>query len=170
MTGQQIRFAERREIPQREQFRWKPVPELEERIAQGICPICEKPRDEWLRRHAGRCCTPECRYEYYRRTGTWWETLRFEVAEAAGYRCAQCDRDCRKVIFGRSWYDGVVDHIVPIALGGDEFDRANLQLLCPDCNRAKTRVDIAAIAAVRRENKRIIPGQTVLGFAESEQK
>lgn len=160
-----IRFAERREIPQREQFRWDPVPELEERIARGICPICETPREQWPRKHHGRCCTPECNREYYRRTGTWWEIVRFEVAEAAGYRCATCGRDCRQVVFGK-WYTGAVDHIVPIALGGDEFDRANLQLLCEDCNRTKTRNDMARIAEVRRWNKRVGPGQTILDIDE----
>ena len=30
-----------------------------------------------------------------------------------------------------------VDHIVPITKGGDEWDLANLELACPDCNRQK---------------------------------
>lgn len=36
----------------------------------------------------------------------------------------------------------VIDHIVPIAQGGRQFDRANLQLLCSECNKRKTREDL----------------------------
>jgi 5-methylcytosine-specific restriction endonuclease McrA len=154
-------YAERREIPQREQFRWEPVPELEERIARGVCPICEKARDQWPRKHHGKFCTHECRIEYLKRTLTSWEWIRYEVAEAAGYTCAACGRDCRNRRV--PWkYDGTVDHIVPIALGGGEFDRANLQLLCTDCDRTKTRNDMARIAERRRWNKCVGPGQTVI--------
>jgi len=36
----------------------------------------------------------------------------------------------------------VVDHIVPISQGGRQFDRTNLQLLCSECNKRKTRQDL----------------------------
>ena len=44
-----------------------------------------------------------------------------------------------------------VDHIVPVALGGDVVGFDNHQVLCYDCHKEKTKVDIGQIAAARRE-------------------
>ena len=38
----------------------------------------------------------------------------------------------------------VVDHIVPIKLGGERFERSNLQGLCVPCHNAKTASETAA--------------------------
>ena len=38
----------------------------------------------------------------------------------------------------------VVDHIVPIKLGGARFERSNLQGLCVPCHNAKTASETAA--------------------------
>jgi len=43
----------------------------------------------------------------------------------------------------------VVDHIIPIALGGKEFNLNNLQTLCEDCNKEKTAIDIMKINIYR---------------------
>lgn len=167
VTGQEIRFAERREIEKRSGFAFTVVPEFEERKKRGVCPVCEKPKEEWPRKHTGYCCTKECRAAYLERTVFWWEDYRYRAARAADYKCARCGIDCRDPKY--AWnYIGTVDHIVPIALGGDEFDLANLQLLCKACDRKKTKDDMATIAAVRREIKRIQPGQTILGLDSGE--
>lgn len=50
-------------------------------------------------------------------------------------------------------YGWVVDHIIPIALGGPQFQESNLQLLCPDCNKIKTANDMKDIARQRRLEK-----------------
>lgn len=42
------------------------------------------------------------------------------------------------------------DHIKPIALGGDEFDINNVQTLCPDCNKIKTKKDMGLIAFAKK--------------------
>lgn len=50
----------------------------------------------------------------------------------------------------------VGDHIVPIALGGKEFDIDNVQTLCKKCNKEKTAQDMKDIAEYRKllkENK-----------------
>jgi len=47
----------------------------------------------------------------------------------------------------------VVDHIEPIALGGDEWDINNLQTLCLKCNKIKTSQDQTKIAKQRRIEK-----------------
>lgn len=58
--------------------------------------------------------------------------LRFKVLERDGYKCRACGRNPRD-------HDVVlhIDHIMPIAKGGKtELD--NLQVLCSDCNIAKS--------------------------------
>lgn len=49
----------------------------------------------------------------------------------------------------------IADHIIPIALGGDEFDLDNVQLLCEVCNKKKTAKDQQAIGKKRKLIKRV---------------
>ena len=46
--------------------------------------------------------------------------------------------------------DFIADHIIPIALGGAEFDTNNVQLLCEVCNKKKTKQDQGKIAKKRK--------------------
>ena len=46
--------------------------------------------------------------------------------------------------------DFIADHIIPIALGGAEFDPNNVQLLCEVCNKKKTKQDQGKIAKKRK--------------------
>ena len=39
----------------------------------------------------------------------------------------------------------VVDHIVPVKVGGERYDRANLQSLCVPCHNAKTSTERALV-------------------------
>ena len=58
------------------------------------------------------------------------------------------DRDrCRRC---GSQGEPEVDHIVPIADGGDPWDPENLQALCRRCHRAKTSAEASGRAARRR--------------------
>lgn len=61
----------------------------------------------------------------------------------------------------------VADHIIPIALGGPEFDLNNIQLLCEDCNKIKTAKDAANIARRRRDIKRGVNGCASLDSFQS---
>jgi len=61
-----------------------------------------------------------------------------------------------------AWYSSlkhkrsfVADHIIPVALGGPEFDLNNVQLLCEVCNKKKTAKDMANIGKRRRLIKRV---------------
>lgn len=47
----------------------------------------------------------------------------------------------------------IADHILPIALGGGEFDLDNIQTLCIECNKIKTKEDMIKISDNRRLNK-----------------
>ena len=62
-----------------------------------------------------------------------------------------CEKCGKKV--AREW-DLIADHIVPIALGGNHLgDESNIQLLCLDCNKEKTKKDMGNIARQKRINK-----------------
>lgn len=56
----------------------------------------------------------------------------------------------------------IADHILAIALGGDEWDINNIQTLCPDCNKIKTAKDAGKIAKLRDIEKKQSNGQTLL--------
>ena len=56
----------------------------------------------------------------------------------------------------------ILDHKVPIALGGAEFEEDNLQILCLDCNKKKTKYDFSEISKARKIEKILIPSQRAL--------
>jgi len=51
------------------------------------------------------------------------------------------------------------DHIIPIALGGDEWNLDNIQTLCIKCDKKKTKKDAKKIAKQRSIEKKLIKGQ-----------
>lgn len=53
-------------------------------------------------------------------------------------------------------YDLVVDHVIPISLGGKQTDEKNLWTLCLDCNWKKNCKDQSLIAQQKRFDKRTI--------------
>jgi len=63
----------------------------------------------------------------------------------------------------------ILDHISPIALGGEEFNESNLQILCLDCNKIKTQKDFAEIAKARRVEKIMYNGQKPLVVNKNEE-
>jgi 5-methylcytosine-specific restriction endonuclease McrA len=48
---------------------------------------------------------------------------------------------------------GRLDHRIPVALGGAS-ELSNLWILCDDCDRAKTRDDLALIRRIDRDLER----------------
>jgi 5-methylcytosine-specific restriction endonuclease McrA len=56
----------------------------------------------------------------------------------------------------------IADHILAIALNGEQWDINNLQTLCEQCNKEKTRKDARKIAALRRIEKKLVNGQKKL--------
>ena len=77
-------------------------------------------------------------------------------------KCANCGTTENKWSF-------ILDHITPIAIGGEEFEDDNLQLLCKECNAIKTKQDFKDIALARRKEKLEAKGQmTVENFFPKE--
>ena len=54
------------------------------------------------------------------------------ILDAQKHKCAVCRKSIK-----RGYH---IDHIKPLALGGDNFPR-NLQVLCPPCNHSKGKKD-----------------------------
>ena len=60
-----------------------------------------------------------------------WALTRRSVLMRDEFTCAQCQR----------WGDQV-DHLVPLAEGGEPYDLNNLQTLCSSCHGKKTRQEV----------------------------
>jgi 5-methylcytosine-specific restriction endonuclease McrA len=74
-----------------------------------------------------------------------WLHVKRQVRARARGRCESCGVE----LVGR----GIVDHVVPLALGGSST-MTNLQLLCVQCDAVKTRNDLDAMRR-HRENVRV---------------
>lgn len=59
-----------------------------------------------------------------------WQHVREVVYLRDGGRCMKCGKRLNKHNFH-------VDHIIPIAKGGDEWELSNLELSCQECNLKK---------------------------------
>jgi 5-methylcytosine-specific restriction endonuclease McrA len=85
--------------------------------------------------------------------GARWTRTANEVADRDGWRCVRCRRRVYRYEGGGSFPDSLhVDHVRPLALGGDPWDTRNCQTLCRDCNLAKgaRHVDYRWPARARR--------------------
>lgn len=87
-----------------------------------------------------------------------WIKFRAEVIRERGKKCQKCGYECEHPI---------LDHIKPIAIYGREFDKSNVQVLCPDCNRKKTSQDLSNISFM---NKRFTQFEIRENFKISEHK
>jgi hypothetical protein len=120
-----------------------------------------------------------------------WQELRNKALERDKWTCVKCGKQplekrplhyehSREHIQGLEFFKGffkennyewywwidtnqlIGDHIIPIALGGNEWDLENVQTLCLECNKIKTATDARDIAVIRRKEKNINKGQTFL--------
>jgi 5-methylcytosine-specific restriction endonuclease McrA len=72
-------------------------------------------------------------------------------------KCARCLKEIpksRPAIGRYPPHSFILDHIRPIAMGGDQWAPGNLQVLCARCNRIKTARDMGAIARWKRYHLR----------------
>jgi len=167
--------------------------EWKDRLARRDCPVCGKERKDFDGRHRGYqkpahykdptwyggtpCCSHDCTSTYWGLHKTWQQHRTKIFAERHGI-CAGCGYDLTKYpawdgdprlptskfIQGRDW---VLDHILPIALGGSMWDAVNHQILCDACNKVKTARDLNQIAAWKRMQATRLPDFTTI-MTESE--
>lgn len=118
--------------------------------------MCGLLKSEWKRRTDWRCCSTDCTTKLEKKT-VFWQNLRKEVFVRDKWSCVKCGYkptkqtyEC-KIIPDDSALIG--DHIIPIALGGNEWDKDNIQTLCLKCDKIKTKKDQGDIAKQRRIEK-----------------
>jgi 5-methylcytosine-specific restriction endonuclease McrA len=107
-----------------------------------VCKNC----GDWItdKRRTSYCCQ-NCADSFFRKCNH--SAMRTWLIFRRGAFCEKCGRASET----RSNYDLTLDHILPIALGGEQFgNESNLQLLCPTCNKEKTSRDISEIALQKR--------------------
>jgi len=143
-------------VIQREQHRIVMSKEYEDRIKAGCCPVCGKPKEEWKRRKDWTNCSTDCTEEYSKNVIYGWPEMRKKVIERDLHLCQYCKKTIGK------YETFVADHIIPIAIGGPQWDNNNLQTLCVDCNKVKTRMDHKTIARERAKERLIKRKQTTL--------
>jgi len=125
------------------------IPEYaRKRIENKECPTCGNPKSEWNRRKDWRCCSKKCtdKYEKDIVVKSWWVDIRRKAFKRDNFTCVQCG-------FKGDIINLIGDHIIPIAIGGEEFDVENVQTLCEKCNKIKTKKDHEKIAKQRRIEK-----------------
>jgi 5-methylcytosine-specific restriction endonuclease McrA len=126
------------EIPQRssgsvDQAYFPAKAELEKHRRPGFCMICQLPlvKDE---KNSGRKYHHDCWDRWFAqfRPPMLWADFRERALKRDHHTCVICGLKAgttRPDGFHVSFSEFVVDHIKPIALGGPEFDMANLQTL-----------------------------------------
>lgn len=96
-----------------------------------------------------RYCSDKCTHEFWTKHN--WGLLRQKMIIHSKFTCAKCgyhievEKDPSGRFESKYWdvvSEFIVDHIVPIFEGGEEFDEANLQVLCKECNKKKTKSDM----------------------------
>lgn len=90
-------------------------------------------------------CSDKCNMEFYKKHVTDWGVIREEVFKRDKYTCQDCGRKIEYIS------DLECDHIIPISLGGAEFDKDNLQTLCSDCHKKKTARDRGKLGKIVAE-------------------
>ena len=85
-------------------------------------------------------CSTKCMNEFNRNNS--WFFVRKDVLRRDEYTCSICDGKFRKGMLD-------VDHIIPVQMGGQLFDKKNLRTLCKMCHKAKNNLDRGALKEVR---------------------
>jgi len=108
----------------------------QEAINDDCCPACGLHKDNWKRTKRYTCCSKECTQFFYKHCieATSWQDLRFQIFKRDKHRC----QSCGKLL---DFHEFNCDHIQPIAAGGDMWDKNNLQTLCVECHKKKTKID-----------------------------
>jgi len=122
--------------------------EAQKRIMYGECPMCGKHKSKWNRRTDWLCCSKECSDKFYKEEQAIqdWSLIRVKAFQRDNYCCRMCGKK-------EDSFHLIGDHIIPIAIGGEEFNIDNVQTLCIQCNKIKTKQDAFVIAQRRRCEK-----------------
>jgi len=81
-------------------------------------------------------CSSSCMQEFFRDHK--WSLVREDILRRDGFRCSICLKKKRMGLLQ-------VDHIIPVRMGIDVFEKKNLRTLCKECHVAKSKLDRSAI-------------------------
>lgn len=100
---------------------------------KGLCPVCAKEKKDFepLRR---QYCSQNCA-DKYSDCFMSWSRMREIIFKRDGLKCKICN-----IEYTKKWLD--IDHIIPLISGGKMWDINNLQVLCKECHKKKTRTDL----------------------------
>jgi len=115
--------------------RYPRISDTEDRFDSSGNKLCRN-CDDLTRKGRRHYCSTRCMNEFNRNNS--WFFVRKDVLRRDNYRCSIC-----KTRYRKSQLD--VDHIIPIQMGGQFFDKLNLRTLCKDCHKAKTNLDREAL-------------------------
>ena len=137
------------EMVTREYRRYSNTPEERERLSRRACPICGCERSDFNPGNMNTiCCRPSCSAEYWGEQRPTVTEMRHLIHDEQEGMCAHCKKEIREFDAARClhiYHRYILDHIRPIAMGGDQWARENLQVLCVRCNRTKTARDMGNI-------------------------
>ena len=109
------------------------TPDQFDYLGNKLCRNCDRPVAA-QRRHY---CSEKCMDEFNRNHS--WHFVRKDVLRRDKYHCSICKKRFRKAYLD-------VDHIIPVQMGGQLFDKANLRTLCRECHKLKTKLDSEALS------------------------
>jgi len=115
----------------------------------GVCCYCGKPLPPKKRKWCGGACATE----YMHAEGYFYREVCIKQNKETFGRIT-CESCRARPVLDYDISDWVADHKIPLAIGGTH-DRDNLWMLCPACNRRKTRRDAGRIAKVRENDKKV---------------
>jgi 5-methylcytosine-specific restriction endonuclease McrA len=107
--------------------------------------VCLNCGERILQARRRKYCSTECANIFFRKHDH--PRMRAWLAMHCNWKCYKCGDDVKEGKY-------VLDHIIPIAIGGAEFDESNLQILCDRCNKEKTAQDSKLIAKQRDIEKK----------------
>lgn len=116
-------------------MRYPRISDTEEEFdAQGklLCRNC----NEIVPKNRRSYCSEACMLEFNRNNSWYW--VRKDVLRRDRYTCQICRKRMKKRFLD-------VDHIIPVQMGGQLFDKKNLRTLCKDCHKSKTKLDAEAL-------------------------
>lgn len=122
---------------------------------------CGKSKDQWEKNKYGNYQRRGyCSDEHYK---DWW----IRMDNTAFHRnkfLRNTPRLCNHCGIKTNYRE--MDHIIAIVLGGHPWDYRNLQILCEECHKIKTKSDIRILAWWKRESKydigALIPDNQIL--------
>ncbi|PIN75980.1 hypothetical protein COV18_00980 [Candidatus Woesearchaeota archaeon CG10_big_fil_rev_8_21_14_0_10_37_12] len=114
-------------------LRFPRISDYENQIVNGkrVCRNC----DVFVSVGRRHYCSDDCMLEFNQNHD--WYFIRKAILKRDKYKCSICLKRSK-----RSNLD--VDHIIPVRKGIDPFNKKNLRLLCKDCHKAKTKLDVYA--------------------------